>query len=142
MAEIIDLNEIDQIIESAAFCDDPELSLSERLELIQAALSAKAILSEETEYSFGQLLSEETSPKSSEQSMLMEMNIRRLDPKTQVRLRTLMIAISMAKQNKDPYYDKYKRGVNLRKHYKELILRKYGPKAYNIALAERGKKKQ
>lgn len=67
---------------------------------------------------------------------LQEVNIRRLDQKTQRNLKKIFIAIQLAKQANDPLYTKYAKGVMLRKTNKELILKKYGNKAYQMALAQ------
>lgn len=72
---------------------------------------------------------------------LQEVNIRRLDPKTQRHIRKIFISIQLAKQAKDPLYDKYKRGVDLRKRFKAAILNKYGNKALQIAMQEQNSKK-
>lgn len=68
--------------------------------------------------------------------LLTEVNIRRLDRKTQIKLRTLLIAIQMAKQHNDPLYARYAKGVMLRKTMKAMILNKYGGRAYQQALSE------
>lgn len=71
-----------------------------------------------------------------EYQLLQEVNIRRLDKKTQRNLRKIFIAIQLAKQANDPLYLRYAKGVMLRKTNKELILKKYGNKAYQMALAQ------
>lgn len=73
---------------------------------------------------------------------LQEVNIRRLDKITKRNLRKLIIAIKLAKQANDPIYTKYARGVMLRKQYKALILKKYGNKAYQLAMQEESNSKK
>lgn len=73
--------------------------------------------------------------------LLQEINIRRIDKLTQRKLRKIVIAIQLAKQANDPLYIKYAKGVMLRKKNKELILKKYGNKAYQMAMQEENGKK-
>lgn len=73
--------------------------------------------------------------------LLQEINIRRIDKLTQRKLRKIVIAIQLAKQANDPLYTKYAKGVMLRKKNKELILKKYGNKAYQMAMQEESGKK-
>lgn len=102
----------------------------EKLNFLSECYKTKLLLEEKIENTFSSLTEEQSL------EMLQEINIRRLDKKTQVQLRKIMIAISMAKAANDPLYFRYKKGVMLRKAMKEMILRKYGPKAYQQALSE------
>lgn len=132
------LNEIESLEEmvSKSVLDENYLSNYDpykKLDFISECYKTKMALENKLEESYSNLTEEQSL------EMLQEINIRRLDKKTQVQLRKIMIAISMAKAANDPLYIKYKKGVMLRKTMKEMILRKYGPRAYQQALSELNK---
>lgn len=118
----------EELIENENFM--PELSSKEKLLTLKGLNEKISQLEENTET----IIMESSSLEGYE--MLQEVNIRRLDKITQRKLRTIFIAIQLAKKDNDPLYTKYARGVMLRKTSKELIMRKYGNKAYQLAIQE------
>lgn len=133
LSEIEKLKDIkEELIENENFM--PELSNKERLMTLKGINQKIAELEENTET----MVLESSSLEGFE--MLQEVNIRRLDKITQRKLRMIFIAIQLAKKENDPLYTKYARGVMLRKTSKELILRKYGNKAYQMAMQEESMK--
>lgn len=133
LSEIEELkNTKEELIENEQFM--PELSNKERLLTLKGINQKIAKLEENAET----MILESSSLEGFE--MLQEVNIRRLDKITQRKLRTIFIAIQLAKKENDPLYIKYARGVMLRKTNKELILRKYGNKAYQMAMQEESAK--
>lgn len=122
----------EELIENENFM--PELSSKERLLTLKGLNEKISQLEENTET----MIMESSSLEGYE--MLQEVNIRRLDKITQRKLRTIFIAIQLAKKDNDPLYTKYARGVMLRKTSKELIMRKYGNKAYQLAIQEESNK--
>lgn len=109
----------------------PELSHMERYELAcECQIAYQNSLNEIDEILF-------ESDNTEAYEMLQEVNIRRLDKKTQRQIRKIFVAIQLAKENNDPLYTRYKKGVDLRKKSKTAILNKYGNKAMQLVMQEK-----
>ena len=73
--------------------------------------------------------------KATDEKLIQEANIIRLDAKTTKKRRLNQAALMAAKEANDPLYIKYQKAVRARNKYRELIRQKYATKA-NLKVAE------
>lgn len=67
--------------------------------------------------------------EATEESLIQEQNIMRLDERTKRKRRLNQAALICAKEAQDPLYFKYQKAARARKKYRNLIRQKYATKA-------------
>ncbi|QQO92498.1 hypothetical protein CPT_Machias_109 [Staphylococcus phage Machias] len=83
---------------------------------------------------------EEQIMKATDEALLREQNIMRLDEQTKRKRRLNQLALVAAKEAQDPIYFKYQKAARARKKWRDIIRQKYATKA-KLKLAELDSKK-
>lgn len=78
---------------------------------------------------------EESIMKATDEALLREQNIMRLDDRTKRKRRLNQLALVAAKEAQDPIYFKYQKAARARKKWRDMIRQKYATKA-KLKLAE------
>ncbi|BDE75589.1 hypothetical protein PALS2_194 [Staphylococcus phage PALS_2] len=78
---------------------------------------------------------EEQIMQATDEALLREQNIMRLDERTKRKRRLNQLALVAAKEAQDPIYFKYQKAARARKKWRDIIRQKYATKA-KLKLAE------
>ena len=103
--KIQELDELKEMKEALLFDDIQGMTAEEKFETLRSIEERFNFLCNEC----AEIVSESANPEAN--TYLTEVNIRRIDPHTQLHLRKIFIAISLAKKANDPLYLRYRKGA-------------------------------